>query len=413
MKKETINNKHFKAKDFYSQWSKYCKAAENNIDVISPYVDNTVKNLLSSKHIKDGVIKSIYTRIDSDTIFEKPYQIRALINCIKKDINIYQIDDLHSKTLIIDKTFASVGSQNFTSAGRKNKETSMMSLLNLKDSKFLLSVLDWMTEAEEITIEYLLKLEAKLKIFRPDIKKLREDHKLIFEQIKSEEILKKRMELLKNLLILKSRTKTSFASEYIYLTKTYIDNWESSITTFLADSGKDLRRWKIDGMDNDTSLVRLNYYPCVHTSNNSIAFVRLAKTRISKYSTNIGLGSYYIGETYYRLSVRCPKKDTTKVNFKIILNNWRTGENELDFYFNGAIFDFIDGKYASKDDKDKILDLVIKKTKIRTELLKRCFKGHNMEAIGGQITNFFDGWWYKLYIVDYFDNPIIIAEKRK
>lgn len=83
MGKGVLNNNHFKAKDIYSLWSNRCKKAERSICVISSYVDNIVKNLLSSNELETYIEKSIYTRIDSDTIFEKPYQISALIKCKK------------------------------------------------------------------------------------------------------------------------------------------------------------------------------------------------------------------------------------------------------------------------------------------------------------------------------------------
>lgn len=413
MKKEIITNKHFKARDIYSLWSKYCKYAKKSIDVISPYVDNTVKNLLSSKHIDTQISKKIYTRIDSDTIFDKPYQIRALINSIKHGISIYQIDQLHSKALIIDNEFISVGSQNFTAKGRKNKETSMMSNWSFNSTKYLETLNNWMEEAEEIDIEFLLMLESKLKKLRPKIKLLRKEHRTIFEELVSKDSERKRQELLRNILILKSLSNTSFASEFIYLTKTYIDNWENPITTYLADSGRDLRKWKIKGKEDSASLVRLNYYPCINIENNSIAYVRLTKTRISFYLTRIGLGYYMINDVGYMLYINCPQEKTTEINYQIKLNSWKSGENTLNYYFDGAKFNFIGGEFHNEAERKYLTKHLINKTHEIQELISHCFQGHNMETLGRSITTYFDGWWYKLYIVEYLDNPIIIAEKRK
>lgn len=412
MKKEIITNNHFKARDIYSLWSKYCKSAKKSIDVISPYVDNTVKNLLSSKHIDAQVSKKIFTRIDSDTIFEKPYQIRALINSIKHGISIYQIEELHSKALIIDNECISVGSQNFTKKGRKNKETSMMSNWIFNSTKYLETLNKWMEEAEEIEIELLLMLESKLKKLRPKIKLLRQEHSNIFEELVSKDSERKRQVLLSNILILKSQSNTSFASEFIYLTKTYIDNWENPITTYLVDSGRDLRRWKVKGKEDSAHLVRLNYYPCINIEDNSIAYVRLTKTRISFYLTRIGLGHYKINDAWYMLSINCPEEKTTEVNYQIKLNNWKSGENILNYYFDGAKFNFILGEFQDESEQKYLTKHLINKTEKSQELISHCFKGHNMETLGRSITKYFDGWWYKLYIVEYLDNPIIIAEKR-
>jgi len=314
---------------------------------------------------------------------------------------------------MIDETYISLGSQNFTSRGRKNKETSLMSNWDFTSTKYLNTIKEWMDNAEEVDIEYLLKLESKLKKFRPQIKKIRAEHKVVFEELTQAEIEKKRQEFLRNILLLKSQSRTAFASEFIYLTKTYIDNWENPITTYLADSGRDLRNWKVKGKEDSAFLVRLNYYPCVNTENNSIAFLRLTKTRISFYLTRISLGYFYVEDVRYHLTINCPQKNTTEINFQVILFNWRTGESTLEYYFDGSKFNFISGKFSNESDKKHLSKYVIKNKEVSNKLIKRCFKGHNMETLGISITKYFSGWWYKLFIVDYLGNAVIVAEKRK
>ena len=111
--------------------------AKKSIIVISPYVDNTVKHLLSSKHISYNVEKRIVTRVDADTIFDKPYQVRALINSYNIGIEIFHLDSLHSKLLIIDEKEIYLGSQNFTYSGKINKETSVIPSIDFSHTKFM------------------------------------------------------------------------------------------------------------------------------------------------------------------------------------------------------------------------------------------------------------------------------------
>ena len=286
-----------------------------------------------------------------------------------------------------------------------------MSTLNFTSSIYMQTMNSWMENAEEIDIEYLLTLESKLKKFRPFIDKLRDEHELVFNQIEAVERNRKQQELIKNILILKSQTKTSFASENIYLTKTHIENWETSQTTFLVDSGRDLRKWKLHGAEGTTSLVRLKYYPCVNTSNNSIAYLRLTKTRISFFTRNITFGRYKINNKNYTLTVKCPQDNTTEVNFQIVLKILNYGENVLDFYFDGAEFKFIKGQFCDKLTEEELLDYLISKDEEKHKLIKHCFRGVNLETIARPITKYFTGFYYKFYIVDYKDNPIIIAEE--
>ena len=403
----------FNAKDMYTVWSENCKSSNKSILVLSPYVDVTVKNLLSTNQIPLHVSKRIYTRVDSDTIFDNPYQIRTLIDCIKEGIAIYSIPDLHANALIIDNKYFSIGSQNFTAQGRKDKETSMMSKRDFISSKYFETIESWLDEAEEVKLEYLLKLESKLKFLRTKIENLKKEHKSNFDEIPNKSEIR-RLELIRNLLFLKSRSNTQFESEYIFLKKTFIDTRESSLYTYLADSRKDLRKWKVKGEGNSAALIRLKYYPCVQTSNNSISFVRLAKTRISFFLTWIGLGSYAVGDVVFTLSINCPQQNTDKVNFQIILKNVRTNRSEgiLDFYFDGSDFHFVNGTFSEKYQEMYLMKNLIENNIEKKKIIEWCFRGHNMATIGEGIDEFFDGSLLKLYIVEYLENPIIIAEKQ-
>ena len=411
MEDEIISNNHFKAGDVYPLWTIWCRKATNDISILSPYVDNTVKSLLATKYIAENVNKTIYTRIDSETIFEKPYQIRALINCKKLGIRIFHVEDLHAKALIIDNKYVSIGSQNFTSSGRINKETSMISNWSFTSSVFLDTINTWINNAEEIDLEYLIALEVKLKRIRLEISKLRAEHNMQFNEVRDYYLIKKGQELIQNIQILKDKAKTSFLSDYLWLTKTFIETEESFMITFMVDQGKDLRNWKVNRSDGvSTLLTRIKYYPCINISNGSIAYVRLTKTRISFYLTRIWVGWLKLKESRYKVYINCPQDRPSVVNYQIIFSFRGYRENTLDYYFDGAKFNFVQGHFYSTLHKEELSVYFINDGEELNKLLKQCLKGFNLNTIGKPIQEFLKNKYCKLYLVEYLESPVIVAD---
>jgi hypothetical protein len=408
-----IRTNNFYARDIYNRWKESINKASKSICIISPYIDQTANNLLKSPEIKPNISRKIYTRIDSDTIFEKPYQIKALIDCIYEGVEIYQIEDLHAKVLIIDNKKISVGSQNFTSKGRQNKETSYISDEDFSQSKFLKIIDTWINDANKIDLAYLLKLQSALKKFIPIIKSLRNEHEIEFDKIKNQ-YDKKRLELLKQKLEEQRRISLiKFASEYIYISKKFITN----IWTLKADEGYNLTLWKSDTVDL-TKLNWLSWYPMMLVETGKLIFVRLASTRISFYLTKVAFGRMIkIGNTYYDLNITFPQEISERANLIFMFINYemnekyeyRKNEQQVKFFFDGEKCEYMESTYTDESHKKRIESYFSSK-KTKNEFLKGYFKSIYLEGFGPPVDRYFEKSRYKLYIIQHLENPILVCE---
>lgn len=273
-----MDTKYFFAKDIYPKWVKYIKKANSSVVIFSPYVDNALKDLISNTDIKKLTELKIISRVDSSTIFDKPYQVRSLVNCLKTGAEIYHLEDLHAKILLIDRKFIVIGSQNFTYAGKKNKETSVTPPFTFEGSIFLNIIENWILKASKIDSEYLNKLEIFSKKYRPKIEKIKAEHASEFEQITKNHIDHKKRELEIEIKKQQDNSLLKFAYETVYITKKNFSNynWQShqfnDITTFVADKNVNL----LFGKNKDGELIKLNwlsYCPMINIENSEIALV--------------------------------------------------------------------------------------------------------------------------------------------
>ena len=136
-----IKIENFYAKDIYPIWKKHISKAEKSITVFSPYVDRAVNSLL--RPIKTNISKTIITRVDGTSFFEKNHHLNTLKRSIESGTTVKHLDELHAKILLIDDKYICLGSQNFTSRGRENKEASFASTQSFKGSDILDTILIW------------------------------------------------------------------------------------------------------------------------------------------------------------------------------------------------------------------------------------------------------------------------------
>jgi hypothetical protein len=305
-----------------------------------------------------------------------------------------------------------------------------MSNWNFESTSFLKTINLWMENAQEIELRYLISLESKLKKFRPSILKLKSEHSLVFYEVFEEEKKQKALEeirkieerneakrnrieseLSRNLGGRESTSNVRFATGIIYITRSNIDSLSSGIT-YKADYDKDLTKWDFRRINNDDDLKRLFYYPCINVENNSISFVRLTKTRISFFSSGIQLGdAININNKNYSITVKCPNENTFEVNYIVIIKSVPDKVCKLNFLFDGNKFNYISGTCNSDLLKREILDSLLNSEIELNSLFKKVFRGFNISSIAKPIKKFFNARIYKLSLVDYLDNPIIVAKE--
>jgi len=409
-----INQKDFYAKDVYPKWKKLVLMASESIDIISPYVDGTVTHLLTSPKVNTLLKRRIYTRIDSETMFDKPYQIKALLICMEMGVEIYSIEELHAKILLIDDIKLSVGSQNFTSRGRKNKEATFMSTSSFINSEFLKTVIDWKVKATKVEKSYLEELNKGLSKFIPKVNSLRKKHQEEFELIQSKHA-KERLRILKmKLEEQKEKSLIQFASKEIYLRKRFLNLW-----TLKADDGYNLTIWKSTEVS-ITKLDWLHWYPLLNASTGKFIYVRLAATRISFYTTAVTfIKEIKLGSKTYSLRIELPQDEVDQCNIKFVFINkvfdehYKRIEEEssVRFYFNGEFCELLGVDFFSEEDAKIINSELVEHPELMTNFIQEKFTSVQIEGFNNSITDYLDGLVYKLYIIQYLHNPILVIEK--
>lgn len=408
---EKKSTDQYYAENVYPYWQKLTRKAKHSIIVFSPYVTNTVKDLLVSKHILGFVEKRIVTRVDADTIFDKPYQIRALINCSKTGIEILHLDALHAKLLIIDEKEIYLGSQNFTERGKENKETSVIPGIDFSESEFMDTIKSWLNESKLVDLEYLHLLEKGLKAFRRKRKSLEEAHSQKFDELTSSYESSKINKLLGRLREIERRSRIKFASKFAYINRTTLWDSPKDQETFLADSNSDLTRWVNEDGAEIPVLKRLWYYPMLHVKNSAIAFVRLGKSRISFHLTkHHNWGYFKINEVSYKIGIECPQEDTNLINIKFYFRTWYEVENCLSYFFDGDTFNYVDASFQDAGEELFFKKHFLSNEEKRSEFFANCLKAWPIAGSGEPIVDFLSSWWYKLYIIEYNSHPILVAE---
>ncbi|WP_042148347.1 MULTISPECIES: phospholipase D-like domain-containing protein [unclassified Pseudoalteromonas] len=147
-------------KNISRRWKKECEHAEKVI-VLSPYINSPTANSVLSN--AESNYYEIYTLFEPELFINKSSSLETLIKLAKCGCNIYHLDNLHSKIVLIPNQFASIGSQNLTSRVTKNLESSVA----IKDIKMITKietqVNKWLLGRRLITLEMMLDLKEKIK----------------------------------------------------------------------------------------------------------------------------------------------------------------------------------------------------------------------------------------------------------
>jgi PLD-like domain len=169
-----IDSIKYFAVNVYEEWQLAIGSAKDRILVVTPYFGDALKELIESKlnppnNFEPKNIK-ILTRFSHELAWGSTDQISVGIELIRMGVELKQLDNVHAKLLIADRTRLVLGSQNFTENGKIAKEASISILYNSEDKNdnknyddFLKSIDDWWVKATPVNAESLVKLSERLK----------------------------------------------------------------------------------------------------------------------------------------------------------------------------------------------------------------------------------------------------------
>ena len=150
------------------RWKKEIAFAEEAVIFLSPYLTSNTANLVLQN--ADARFTRVYTVFSFQNFASGGSSIKTLRQLQNKGLQLFHLERLHAKVLIVDKKFASVGSQNLTFGGTRNKEASVVILDVEQISRLKELVESWIVDAMPISEVMITKAENLIEPLQEKIK---------------------------------------------------------------------------------------------------------------------------------------------------------------------------------------------------------------------------------------------------
>jgi hypothetical protein len=419
-------NSIYIAKDVYPVWKRRVVEAIDTITVFTPFLDKLLVSLLGNAQLANDKI-SVITDFNPSSILESPNQLLTIKRLLSQGINIYSLNRLHAKVLLIDDNYAVLGSQNFTSYGRKSKECSSTPIDSLSGTKFVETLSRWQEEAvlidEELVDLLISKLTPLIRQQKALIKKTQSEFSQLFElhEQEKQEALIKRLEELE----LQSRIRLSQGA--VFATIEQIGSWGGQYDSLKADYEYDMTRWTIkhdDGHVEPYDLKRLSMYPMILADNNRMGFARIGKTRITYIRKSLSWTNrrLIIGGLSLSVSITFPETDTKKRNIVASLGH-DFGTCEVSFLFTGDLVRLVKKRFIKPDryfltEHKKFIENIendfITSPDSIGDFFQHFFSHFTYKKLGREhknVRDYLKGDRFRVSIIQYEDNPFVIIKK--
>lgn len=153
----TENMPELYLKSIDRRWKKEIACAEKSIIFLSPYLTPNTANLVFKN--ANPKITRLYTVFSFQNFVSGASSIKTLRQLKKNGMQIFHMKKLHAKVLIIDSKFASIGSQNLTFGGTRNREASVAILETKKIDALHKQVRAWIDKSVIISEEMISEAE--------------------------------------------------------------------------------------------------------------------------------------------------------------------------------------------------------------------------------------------------------------
>jgi hypothetical protein len=415
-KNKAISTTDFHASDLFGKWKNLVEKAEYSIEIFTPYLDYTINTLLES--IPERISVTIITTLEGDTLFQRGYQLKSLKEAINNGIVVKNLNGLHAKILVVDNEFISLGSQNFTNRGRKNKEAGMISEASFKDSKLIATLNDWNEESKSIRPDLVEELLTYLEENEEEISKIKKKFDQSIEKIITDFNQRELENQITNSLYFNSTYR--FAQGEVILTRT-IPPPNYDYYSFFAQEHNNLCKWiKTNGLkqEKQIELEDYNYYPALNVKTMQMAYLRIHTSRITFMKSTFSMtewNGYEIAKKKYKLDFTFLKSSTKYSNIKITLSKESIGKATLYYLFNGSNFYLKKTKYNNDEIKEIIEKELLARKEIQSAFLKFLLEPAKYTTQWNQpkeIEKFLPEYSYRVGILEYQDLAILIFNKR-
>lgn len=251
--------------------------------------------------------KVLYTTFKAESFVNGSSSLEALERLLESGVKIYHLPKLHAKIVHSDDLVI-VGSQNLTSNGQFNLESSFISSDHTHIEKVAENLLRWTDDADEVTVYMINIMKEKILDFIGPFNELRSELELIDENLRcsvqqgTDTKLKEVLDDL-NAKFRASRSvnfkKLTHRSDRKYAKAGYVETgiYGEFLVSLITKDNFSL--WNIDG--EDISLSRLKKYPILDVHSGKLGWARVGKTRLTFISKS---GSRMIKTKIYDYEVR-------------------------------------------------------------------------------------------------------------
>jgi hypothetical protein len=260
---------------FLLKRAKKCRS----IEAASPYVTDSklFKNTTAS-------VKKLYTCFDAMNFISGASSIQTLRAILNESVLLYHTASLHAKVVIIDGKYFSIGSQNLTHKGKRNIEANVISGKDTAPDgvlKFFSSLEQKSSPITHQDIDIMEKLISPFIMIHDELQKSAAD---INKEI---EITKLRLTSEKIQKALS--TASSIVTAPIMTSVKTLENQSQSGTTWTSSLIPSTSHAHFTSLISELGLSpkNLSRYLLINEDNGQLAFIRIAKTRITYFGSGI------------------------------------------------------------------------------------------------------------------------------
>lgn len=167
------------------RWKIEVRKATGKVIIVSPYLTSKTAELIVDD--SDNRHYEVYTVFSVQNFASGASSLKTLKILSDRGCKLYHLSRLHAKMVLIPGSFASIGSQNLTRNGTKNKEASI-AIFNPKEvAKIERRLEKWLDKRQHITKKMIYSLEYRLLALKKKYNLLRKEANQLENEIWIEE----------------------------------------------------------------------------------------------------------------------------------------------------------------------------------------------------------------------------------
>lgn len=420
-------NRIYLARDVYYFWRRRIRQADSSITVYSPFFNKSLLSLLGNTSLRNDKI-TIVTELNPVALLQVPSQLLTLKRALSEGIAVLTTPGLHAKVLLIDDRYITVGSQNFTSRGRKNKECTSVPREAMSTTHFVDTLIQWRKDAETIDEDFIDKLLSMLRVRFKQYRELTNEVQADFDQLAKQHKAAKQKAIRERVEELERRSRFQIWGKTAYASIEEVPCESENYNSLVADYKYDLTLWAIQGEKGEVEphqLDRLHMYPVFIAETNRLGFARIAKTRIT-YIRNTLLWAnreLQVESLNLTVTINFPEIDTDKRNIIANLKHPLLGSCKASFLFDGNSANLASKEYANiprhlgnaESRLSKILDNhFFSSQNAINAFFNRFFTNFKYNEIGignKNIESYLTGTRFRLSVIEFQSNPFLVIMK--